>query len=624
MTRIVLILFLVWLNVGHAEIVQVKERGVADDLITCEWENQEGVPCVTITVPISNSNKISEKISTKTIITKQEIEDYNLKDLPSVINHVNNVIAVQSGGAGQQTSIFTRGSNSNHTLVLLNGIPINDQSTTNGAYDFGQDFMTNVLFVEVYKGSAGHRFGADAIGGAVNIVTDIDWENKVVAHNNGIAGNYATRIGDNWQIGITGGVHEEKETSALSGANEKDGVKNQSFTINAINWLNEHLRFKSTLFARNTLADIDGHSLALQEGYDSDNNLYAFQTSLEFNDLTTSNYITFHSHKHDRTYNSPNNEVDDYESDSYVLKAEHSKQKTEKFSYGLGIEYKYDDAFFSNQGSYNSSLSGDYDNIGYFANIGYSFNNSLSSTINYRTDNNSTVGSNDSYKIGLLKEDIIPNLNFKISHSTGFKNPSLYELHGADNYGYVGNKNLTSEKSKTNELGFEYSIGNNSMFSVNLFETSISNLIEYSYPTYENNTTSSLNQSGVELAYGFRNDKNSFRIFSSSLSSKKTDGTDQLRRPGLTWGANWGHILEDGLKVNTNYNFIGNHLDIHNSNWSIIDMPDVHLLDLSLTKNFYGIDIGFSINNLLDENFEAPHGFSKEGRNLSFVFKSAF
>ena len=53
-------------------------------------------------------------------------------------------------------------------------------------------------------------------------------------------------------------------------------------------------------------------------------------------------------------------------------------------------------------------------------------------------------------------------------------------------------------------------------------------------------------------------------------------------------------------------------------------MPDVHLLDLSFTKNFYGIDIGFSINNLLDENFEAPHGFNKEGRNLSFVFKSTF
>ena len=67
-------------------------------------------------------------------------------------------------------------------LVLLNGIAINDQSTTNGAYDFGQDFMSNVQYIEIYKGSAGHHFGADAIGGAINIVTDIDWENKIIAH----------------------------------------------------------------------------------------------------------------------------------------------------------------------------------------------------------------------------------------------------------------------------------------------------------------------------------------------------------------------------------------------------------------------------------------------------------
>ena len=43
-----------------------------------------------------------------------------------------------------------RGTNSNHVLVLLNGMPINDQSTTNGAFDFGKDFMTNVTLVEIY------------------------------------------------------------------------------------------------------------------------------------------------------------------------------------------------------------------------------------------------------------------------------------------------------------------------------------------------------------------------------------------------------------------------------------------------------------------------------------------
>ena len=623
MIRIVLILFFVWMNSAHAEIVTVEKRGVADDIITCEWKNQEGVPCVTIRVPISNTNKISEKISNKTIITKQDIENNNLVDLPSVMNHVNSIIAVQSGGTGQQTSIFTRGTNSNHTLVLLNGIAINDQSTTNGAYDFGQDFMSNVQYIEIYKGSAGHHFGADAIGGAINIVTDIDWENKIIAHNNGLSGNYSTYI-DNWQIGFTGGIHEEETSSALANGQDKDGVKNKSFTINVINWLSEHLKFRSTLFVRDTFANLDGHSLAVEDGYDSNNSLYAFQTGLEFNDLLTQNHLTFHTHKHDREYNSPNNEFDDYESDSYVVKAEHSTQKTDKFSYGLGFEYKYDDAFFDNRGSYNSSLSADYDNIGLYGNIGYEFTDSLSSTLNLRTDNNSTVGSNDSYKIGILKENIFPNLNFKLSHSIGFKNPSLYELHGADNYGYTGNNNLKAEKSRTNEIGFDYFINTNSMFTINLFDTSISNLIEYENLTYVNNNTGSINQNGIELAYGVKNETDSFRVFTSNLNSTTADGSLQLRRPEWTVGANWNKKLEDGFNINTNYNFIGSHLDIHNSNYSTISMSDVHLLDLSLTKNFYGIEVGFSINNLLDESFQAPHGFSQDGRNLSFVFKSSF
>ena len=59
MIRIILILFLVWTTTVQAEIIKVKERGVADDIIKCEWENQDGVPCVTIRKTIPNSNAIS-------------------------------------------------------------------------------------------------------------------------------------------------------------------------------------------------------------------------------------------------------------------------------------------------------------------------------------------------------------------------------------------------------------------------------------------------------------------------------------------------------------------------------------------------------------------------------------
>ena len=71
----------------------------------------------------------------------------------------------QSGQRGQLTSLFMRGTNSNHTLVLLNGIAINDQSTTQGLHNFGQDFVQTIQQIEVYKGASGAHFGPSAIGG---------------------------------------------------------------------------------------------------------------------------------------------------------------------------------------------------------------------------------------------------------------------------------------------------------------------------------------------------------------------------------------------------------------------------------------------------------------------------
>ena len=142
----------------------------------CKFANTKGTPCILITIP--NSNKISKSISSKTVITRDQIRENNLIDLPSVLKYVNGINLSQSGSVGQQTSVFMRGTNSNHVLVLLNGIPINDQSKTSGQYDFGQDFMYNISQVEIYKGSSGAHFGSDAIGGAINFVTNVDFNSS--------------------------------------------------------------------------------------------------------------------------------------------------------------------------------------------------------------------------------------------------------------------------------------------------------------------------------------------------------------------------------------------------------------------------------------------------------------
>ena len=109
----------------------------------CEWNNSKGVPCIVVS-GTSNTSAYSELGVNKHVITKQEIINTGAKDINDVIELVPGLNVFQSGPKGQSTSVFTRWSESNHTLVLLNGIAINDQSVTDGLHDFGQDFINTI------------------------------------------------------------------------------------------------------------------------------------------------------------------------------------------------------------------------------------------------------------------------------------------------------------------------------------------------------------------------------------------------------------------------------------------------------------------------------------------------
>ena len=105
----------------------------------CKWKNESGIPCVTI-FSTPNTSKISESNVGKTVITKKQILESGYEDVRSVLEHVLGLDVYSDGPRGQKTSVFMRGTNSNHTLVLLNGIAINDQSSPKAMFDFGYDF----------------------------------------------------------------------------------------------------------------------------------------------------------------------------------------------------------------------------------------------------------------------------------------------------------------------------------------------------------------------------------------------------------------------------------------------------------------------------------------------------
>lgn len=593
-------------------------------LITTSLASAE-IPQIDIR-PVPNTNDITLNTVGRTIIKQKDFSDQNFTDIKDVLNYVGFIDVAQSGPRGQQTSVFTRGTNSNHTLVLLNGIPINDQSTTNGLYDFGQDFLQNLTAIEVYRGPSAAHFGPDAIGGAVNLITAIDYQNKMTVGSatggGDVAGNYYTEK-NGWKFNVKGGLHHSKSESALAGGTDKDGATNKSVAVNIEKQITDNWKFWSSTFGRNTYADLDGHSLALQDGYDSDNTLFAQQFGFDHKTASTNSYITFHTHAHDREYNSPGDEIDNYQANAYTLRAEHKKNQNNKFSWGIGTEYKNDTAEFQNRGSYNSSLDADYNTLGFFGNMGYRFTDTLIGSLYLRNDNNSVVGPNNNMKVTLQKNGILPKINLRTTYSTGHKTPSLYELYGADNWGYTGNTDLKSEKSKSLEVSADYNINTNSMFTVSLFESKVDNLIEYSNSTYMN-ASGTTNQSGIELSYSNVNDSQSTKFFATNLSSEKADGSAQLRRPEFSVGANFVKKLDQEYRFIANYKFTGEHFDTHNSDYTTITMPETHLLDLGVRKNMGGYEIGLNIFNVLDQDYQKPHGFSQEGRHLGFTFRRTF
>ncbi len=109
--------------------------------------------------------------SSVTVITAEDIAAKQLRTVPQVLQLVPGLNIVQSGGPGAVTSVFMRGTNSNHTKVLIDGIDVGDPSNAGATFDFGQLLASDIERIEVLRGPQSGVYGSDAIGGVISITT---------------------------------------------------------------------------------------------------------------------------------------------------------------------------------------------------------------------------------------------------------------------------------------------------------------------------------------------------------------------------------------------------------------------------------------------------------------------
>ncbi len=606
---------------------------LASDLEKCEWDNREGVPCLVIT-KTPNTSDISESSISKIVIDRSAIAKSGALDVVDVLKYIDGIDVKQNGQRGQLTSLFMRGTNSNHTLVLLNGIPINDQSTTQGLHNFGQDFLQTIQQIEIYKGPNGVHFGPSAIGGAINFITAIDYENKVSlsghnGKNNFIDTNYTKIFENDWHVNLKGSLSNSKTDSSRYVGSEEDSAKNYQININTEKWLSDNLKIHSTAYTRRTKANYDA-SASDESGFSHDK-MYVLQTGLNKLTQNSENSLIFHLHHYNREYDE-SGYFDWYNSESALLKAERRIRVLDKFSYGYGTEYKYESGSFTNNGSWSTpSAKGNLDNYSFFGNAGYQFLENTILSFHGRADNHKTTEFNGTYKLNLVQ--YFGKFKFGFTRSTGLRNPSLYELYGnngrSDSYKHVANPNADPEKSKTNELKIKYSYNDLLSLENIFYRSSIEDALLYnsSYnggSGYTNNK-SDLKQDGIESILTFKNDDHRLRLYNTISSSRQTNSNRQLNRPDSTYGIAYDVDIKSSffgpISLNYNYKHYGKSFDYAPS---VTKVDSTDTMNISISKKTNTGVFSINISNLLDENYQRPYGYSQNGRIVRFGFRNSF
>jgi vitamin B12 transporter len=106
-----------------------------------------------------------------TVLDQQAIQDSQKVDVSALLATTPGITFSRNGGPGASTSVYIRGADSAHTVVLIDGVVLNDPSLIGGNFDFGNLLVGDISRIEILRGAQSTLYGSQAIGGVINIVT---------------------------------------------------------------------------------------------------------------------------------------------------------------------------------------------------------------------------------------------------------------------------------------------------------------------------------------------------------------------------------------------------------------------------------------------------------------------
>jgi vitamin B12 transporter len=237
---------------------------------------QESIPLEGIDITASRFPEQAGKVgSAVTVLDRRQIEAARAENVAELLETVPGLTVNQAGGVGGTASVSIRGADPDQTLVLIDGIRVNDPASTGSEFDFSVFSLGNVERIEVLRGPQSGLYGSDAVGGVINIIMR-KGEGEPRAVVEAEAGSYntfaqrafASGSKDGFSASVAASNFRTSGFSRFSGGTEDDAARKRS--INArLDYDDPSAVWGITVAAGRYEVDAELDSVGLSSGRDS-------------------------------------------------------------------------------------------------------------------------------------------------------------------------------------------------------------------------------------------------------------------------------------------------------------------------------------------------------------------
>ena len=556
------------------------------------------------------------------IISEDQIKARGFKDAIDAISSAPGVTSKQNGSFGGVGTIRIRGASSSQTLVLVDGVPVNDSSSPAGGYNFEYLNTSNIQSIEVLKGSQSTLWGSDAIGGVINIYTKQPESTSFGASAE--IGSFGLKrgsadinfAGSNSRFRVSTSktsVDGISKADEKDGNSEDDGFESESYSMSGSIDL-DSLILKGSLSYMESQVEYDSYGFAtgVQDGDERSNTDEFIGSISAFFDLfddKLQNSIFISQSDINRDY---------YSNGSFSFGAE---GKRELIRYQGNIEVNEFNKVAFGLESEESKVDADESTIdGSFLLYEFRPNSKIIISTGIRNDDHEGFGSKTTRRIsGTFKPS--DNLIIRSSWGEGFKVPTIFQSTYFCCGATSANSSIRPETSTSYDFGFELFFNEmNSNFSITYFDQDINDQINFSFGVggYEN--IDKVNSEGFEIALDYQISK----LMSLYLNYSYIDSVDGN-------GSSLFYVAKDsgeaGLIYEPNNSFSGSIIARYNGSesssygkidsWIRFDVNGSY--KLSGTNELY-----FRIENLLDEEYQQIFGYGTPERSGFIGLRSKF